>query len=146
PFMVFEEMTQFDQIAYCPFAYGYSNYARKGYARRLLNFHDLIALQPGKPLVTTLGGAGLAVSSQSKAIDVAVDYAQFVCSSEIRSTLYVESGGQPGNRQAWTDERVNLMNTNFFADTLPALQRAYLRPRYHGHMYFQDHAGTVIVE
>lgn len=146
PFMVFEDMTQRDEIAYCPFAYGYSNYARQGYARKTLHFHDLIDLEPGKPLITTLGGAGLAVSSQSKFVDTAVDYAQYVCSKEIQSTIYVENGGQPGHLQAWKNERVNAMTANFFVDTLPALERAYLRPRYYGHMYFQDHAGQVIVD
>jgi len=69
PFKVFEEMTQRDEIAYCPFAYGYSNYARTGYARKVLHFHDLVSLN-GTPMISTLGGAGLAVSSQSKHIAV----------------------------------------------------------------------------
>lgn len=146
PFMVFEDMTRHDQIAYCPFAYGYSNYARAGYARRTLQFHDVIDLLPGTPLVTTLGGAGIAVSSKSKFVESAADYARYVCSREIQSTLYVENGGQPGHLAAWKDDRVNALTSNFFADTLAALQRAYLRPRYYGHMYFQDHAGGVIVD
>lgn len=145
PFKVFEEMTQGDAIVYCPFAYGYSNYARVGYARKLLHFHDLVTLN-GLPMISTLGGAGLAVSSQSQYIDVAMDYARFVASPEIQETLYVESGGQPGHLRAWKNEQVNAYTSNYFADTLPALERAYLRPRYDGHLYFQDHAGDIVVE
>jgi len=146
PFKVFEDMTQQDEIAYCPFAYGYSNYSRAGYARKLLHFHDLVALRAGdEPMISTLGGAGLAVSSQGKHIDVAVDYARFVASPEIQETLYVENGGQPGHLRAWENTQVNVATADYFKNTLPTLQRAYLRPRYDGHLYFQDHAGDVVV-
>ncbi|WP_286862040.1 MULTISPECIES: ABC transporter substrate-binding protein [Sphingobacterium] len=144
PFKVFEEMTQRDEIAYCPFAYGYSNYARAGYARKVLHFHDLVSLN-GTPMISTLGGAGLAVSSQGKHIDVAMDYARFVATPEVQETLYVENGGQPGHLRAWKNEQVNAVTTNYFSSTLPALDRAYLRPRYDGHLYFQDHAGDIVV-
>src|SRR5690606_37649837 len=83
PFKVFEDMSQQDEIVYCPFAYGYSNYSRPGYARKLLHFHDLVSMEKGgTPLISTLGGAGLAISSQSKHLDVAVNYARFVASPE----------------------------------------------------------------
>ncbi|WP_293941528.1 MULTISPECIES: ABC transporter substrate-binding protein [unclassified Sphingobacterium] len=145
PFKVFEEMTQRDEIAYCPFAYGYSNYARAGYARKVLHFHDLVSLN-GTPMISTLGGAGLAVSSQGKHIDVAMDYARFVATPEVQETLYVENGGQPGHLRAWKNEQVNAATANYFSNTLPALDRAYLRPRYDGHLYFQDHAGDIVVD
>lgn len=145
PFKVFEEMTQRDEIAYCPFAYGYSNYARAGYARKVLHFHDLVSLN-GTPMISTLGGAGLAVSSQGKHIDVAMDYARFVATPEVQKTLYVENGGQPGHLGAWKNEQVNAATANYFSNTLPALDRAYLRPRYDGHLYFQDHAGDIVVD
>ena len=145
PFKVFEEMTLRDQIVYCPFAYGYSNYSREGYARKVLHFHDLVSLN-GKTMVSTLGGAGLAVSSQGKHIEVAMDYARFVASPEIQETLYTENGGQPGHLKAWTSEKVNAYTANYFKNTLPTLERAYLRPRYDGHLYFQDHAGDIVVD
>lgn len=145
PFKVFEEMTQRDEIAYCPFAYGYSNYARAGYARKVLHFHDLVSLN-GTPMISTLGGAGLAISSQGKHIDVAMDYARFVATPEVQEALYVENGGQPGHLRAWKNEQVNAATANYFSNTLPALDRAYLRPRYDGHLYFQDHAGDIVVD
>lgn len=147
PFKVFEDMTQQDEIAYCPFAYGYSNYSRQGYARKLLHFHDLVSLNEQEgPMISTLGGAGLAVSSQGKHIDVAMAYAQFVASPEIQETLYVENGGQPGHLRAWENARVNEATADYFTNTLPTLQRAFLRPRYDGHLHFQDHAGDVVVD
>lgn len=146
PFMVFEDMVNADEIAYCPFAYGYSNYAREGYGRKLLHFHDLVRLHGDEPMTSTLGGAGLAISAKCAHLDVAVDYARFVASPAVQQTLYVENGGQPGHLAAWQDAEVNRRTSNFFTETLPTLSRAFLRPRYYGHMQFQDHAGDIIVD
>lgn len=144
PIQVYEAMTKTDEIAYCPFAYGYSNYSRNGYARKALHFHDMISLDGITNLRSTLGGTGLAISSKCEAIDVAAKYVEFVGSPACQSTLFFESGGQPGHLAAWKNEEVNRQSQNYFSNTLPALQRAFLRPRYHGSMYFQDHAGNVV--
>ena len=144
PIQVYEAMTLSDDIAYCPFAYGYSNYSRNGYARKLLHFHDMITLDGRTNLRSTLGGTGLAVSSSSEHIDIAVKYAEYVASTSCQQTVFFENGGQPGHLAAWTDAEVNRKSNNFFSSTLPALQRAFLRPRYHGHMFFQDHAGDIV--
>jgi len=143
PIRVYEAMTAGDEFLYCPFAYGYSNYARPGYARRRLVFSDLVSLD-GRRLRSTLGGTGLAISARCRHPEVAADYARFVASGEVQRTLYVDAGGQPGHRSAWTDERVNRNTGDYFRNTLPALDRAYLRPRYHGYMHFQDRAGDPV--
>ena len=143
PVGVYETMTLTDRYAYCPFAYGYSNYSRPGYARTLLDFGEMIAID-GRSCRTTLGGAGLAISSRCAHRDLALDYAAFVADPVCQRTLYHDSGGQPGHRLAWTNEHVNRGSRNFFRNTLPALDRAFLRPRYPGYMYFQDRAGTSV--
>lgn len=144
PIQVYEAMTKSDDIAYCPFAYGYSNYSRNGYARKLLHFHDMISLDGKTNLRSTLGGTGLAISSKCENLATAVEYAKFVGSPACQSSLYFESGGQPGHLAAWQNDEVNRQSYNYFTNTLPALQRAFLRPRYHGSMFFQDHAGDVV--
>jgi len=143
PIRVYEAMTAGDEFLYCPFAYGYSNYARPGYARRPLIFSDLVSLD-GRRLRSTLGGTGLAISAKCRHPEIAAGYARFVASGEVQRTLYVDAGGQPGHRSAWTDERVNRNSGDYFRNTLPALDRAYLRPRYHGYMHFQDRAGEPV--
>lgn len=143
PIRVYEAMTLADRFAYCPFAYGYNNYSRDGYARRPIEFGDLVEID-GRPCRTTLGGAGLAISCRCASVKAAVDYAAFVADALCQRTLYFESGGQPGHRAAWTDERVNLACRNFFISTLPALDRAFLRPRYSGYLRFQNQAGALI--
>lgn len=144
PIQVYEAMTQTDQIAYCPFAYGYANYSRNGYARKVLHFHDMISVNGKTNLRSTLGGTGLAISAKCAEPEMAAKYVEFVGSPACQATLYFESGGQPGHLAAWKNEEVNRRSQQYFASTLPALQRAFLRPRYHGSMYFQDRAGDVV--
>jgi multiple sugar transport system substrate-binding protein len=144
PIQVYEAMTQTDEIAYCPFAYGYSNYSRDGYSRKPLQFHDMISLDGKTSLRSTLGGTGLSVSSKCEEMDIAVEYARFVGSPACQQSLFFESGGQPGHLAAWKNDEVNRRSQNYFINTLPALERAFLRPRYHGSMFFQDHAGEIV--
>jgi multiple sugar transport system substrate-binding protein len=143
PIQVYEAMVNSDQIAYCPFAYGYSNYSRIGYSSKLLHFYDLVRLND-QPMISSLGGTGLAVSSFSAHIPEAIQYAEFTASSSVQQNLFADNGGQPGHLQAWKSERINQLTHDYFKNTLPALERAFLRPRYSGHMYFQDHAGDIV--
>ena len=144
PIQVYEEMTRSDLFAYCPFAYGYSNYAREGYARTRLEFHDMVKIADNNRCRTTLGGTGLAISASCLHKELAASYLQFVAAPTCQKSLYFDAGGQPGHRQAWLSDHTNSQTGNFFLNTLPALDRAFLRPRYHGHMLFQDNAGAPI--
>jgi multiple sugar transport system substrate-binding protein len=145
PIRVYEALVSDDHpAAYCPFAYGYSNYARDGYAARRLDFGDVPAGPGGRPLRTVLGGTGLAISRATGHPDIAADYAVMVASPDVQRGLYLDAGGQPGHRAAWEDERANRVAHGFFRDTLSTLDRAYVRPRYHGYMGFQDAASPVV--
>ena len=143
PIKVYEAMVNTNEIAYCPFAYGYSNYSRIGYSKNLLHFYDLVSLN-GQNMTSALGGTGLAVSAFSKYIPEAIKYAEFTGSSYVQQNIFADNGGQPGHLQAWKNQRINNTTHQYFQNTLPALDRAFLRPRYFGHMYFQDHAGDFV--
>lgn len=144
PIQVYEVMTGQDRYAYCPFAYGYANYAQRGYGRTRLEFGDLVRWDRGDALVSVLGGTGLAISARSPHLKEALAYAEFVGRPETQSSLYAAAGGQPGSRSAWLDEALNESTAQYYRQTLPALDRAYLRPRYPGYLYFQDRAGGII--
>lgn len=143
PIKVYEAMTLTNDYIYSPFAYGYVNYSRKGYAPKFLKFHDMVEIN-GQKLITTLGGTGLAISANCEHKEMAVKFVEYAGSNEIQKTVFFDNGGQPGHRQAWLDTHTNNVSGDFFKDTLPALDRAFLRPRYHGHMYFQDRGGAPI--
>ena len=144
PIKTYDALASGDTYAYCPFAYGYSNYSRPGYANNVLIFDDMVHIGEHGRCQTTLGGTGLAIAASCKHLDVALAYAQYTADPTIQRTLYVENGGQPGHRQAWLDANVNDRMNDYFLNTLPALDRAYLRPRYAGYLHFQDHAGDPI--
>jgi multiple sugar transport system substrate-binding protein len=143
PIAVAELMSKTDDYWYCPFAYGYSNYSRKGYAKHLLHYSDLVAFN-GVKLKSTIGGTGLAVSAFSKEKEWAVKFAEEVVSSTCQSTFYVEHGGQPGHKAAWTSEMANTLCNDYFKNVLPAMENGYVRPRYNGYLHFQDLAGDPI--
>ncbi|WP_258104696.1 ABC transporter substrate-binding protein [Marinoscillum sp. MHG1-6] len=145
PIAIANLMSTSDDYWYCPFAYGYSNYSRVGYADKLLHYTGLVTFS-GKRLRSTLGGTGLAVSASSANKEWAVKFAEEVVSGEIQATLYTENGGQPGHLKAWESETNNLLTHHFFKNTLETLQEAYVRPRYNKYLHFQDHAGHPIQE
>lgn len=146
PIRLYEAMSHRDDIAYCPFAYGYVNYARTGYATNCLHFHDLVSFKNNGKLTSTLGGTGLAISQRCNQREVACKYLEYVASAERQQKLYFESGGQPGHREAWLNDDVNKISNDFFKATFPALERAFLRPGYNGYLHFQDNAGLLIQE
>src|SRR5215207_4424941 len=120
PIATYEALVGGDDLVYCPFAYGYSNYARAEYATRPLRFGGLVSFG-GRPLCSTLGGTGLAISASCQHVRLALEYAQFVASPACQRGMYAVSGGQPGHRQAWLDPALNHICGNFFLDTLATL-------------------------
>jgi multiple sugar transport system substrate-binding protein len=143
PPSMLERMSSTDEIAYSPLAFGYSNYARPGFRPKLVRFAPGPSGDDGVPR-GTLGGAGLGVSARSHDVHAAIDYASFTADAETQRTVYFEGGGQPGHRAAWTHPAVNASSSGFFADTLPALDAAWLRPRYDGVLEFQERGGELI--
>jgi multiple sugar transport system substrate-binding protein len=146
PIAVAECMTTTDDYWYCPFAYGYSNYSREGYAAYRLTYGDLVDFNGRGRLRSTMGGTGVAVSSRSHHPEEALAFVEWIVSPRIQSTFYVEHGGQPGHRLAWMDAGANRLTNNFFYCVYPAMQRSYMRPRYDGYLRFQDYAGDSIRE
>jgi multiple sugar transport system substrate-binding protein len=144
PIAVWELLSTSDTAAYCPFAYGYSNYGRASFAEHPLSFGGLIEIDPGRRCRSTLGGAGLAISAHCAQRGVAVEYAQFVASPLSQAGLYFESGGQPGHRDAWVNPAVNHAANGFFRDTLATLDQAWVRPRWPGYLEFQARASLAI--
>jgi multiple sugar transport system substrate-binding protein len=136
-------MSSTDEVGYVPLTFGYSNYSREGFATHLVRFID-IPRTAGEPAGGILGGVGLAVSSSSEYRQEAVEFAANAASREFQTGLYVQSGGQPGHRAAWTDPHANELTNGFFEGTLRTLDHAYMRPRRPGYNSFQERAGDVI--
>ena len=144
PIAVYEILASSEgAAAYCPCDFGYSNYSRLGYADTLVLATNVTYYQQ-KMLKTTLGGAGIAISSKCRCLDQALDYVQYTCSDAVQCGIYAQNGGQPGYRAAWMDEKTNNITNNFFSNTLQTIDNAFLRPRYCGYLEFQETAGAYI--
>lgn len=144
PIRTAEWMSQADdpRAAYCPFAYGYSNYSRPRYAPFLLKAGGLVSFR-GRRLRSTLGGAGIAVSSKTEHPQACMDFARFTAAPDTQMGVYFQAGGQPGHRAAWLDDAVNAACNGFLRDTLQTLDESLLRPKFPGYMDFQDAATPV---
>lgn len=143
PIRTWQLLADSDRVAFCPFAYGYSNYSRPGYSANVLTTGSLVTIN-GNPLRSTLGGAGLAISRSCKHLDQALAYAQYVASPQVQRTIYAYSGGQPGHRTAWQDQSLNAASNNFFFNALPTLDTAWVRPRSPGFISFQETASNLV--
>jgi multiple sugar transport system substrate-binding protein len=143
PIGVAELMTSTNDYFYCPFAYCYSNYSREGYSDKKIKYADMVYVN-NQRLKSTIGGTGLAVSAFSQHKDIAVAFLTSIVSAKCQSTFYVENGGQSGHKSAWMSEQNNLLCNDFFSTLLPVMENGFIRPRYNGYLYFQDHAGILI--
>lgn len=143
PIAVWERMSTTDTTAYCPLAFGYSNYARNHYRPHRLTFGVIPSAGHG-PIGATLGGAGLAISARCPHRDIGLEYAAWVAGPDCQRTLYVDSGGQPGNKRAWCDEQANALTNGYFRSTLPVLENAWLRPRHLGFAAYQNIGAEII--
>lgn len=140
PIQVLDRMSSGDDIAYVPYAFGYTNYSRAGSSRRLC-FGDIVAAGRQGPAGTLLGGAGFGVTSRCRHAAEAAGYGLFLCHPDYQRTHYFDDGGQPGMLQAWMDPRCDAATDGFFTGTLRTLTSAYLRPRIPGFVHFFEEAG-----
>lgn len=139
PIYLLDHMSTYDDVAYCPLAFCYTNYSRPGYADHQLTFTTIPGVRG-----SILGGTGFAVSATTAHPQAAADFGAWLCSADVQRGLYVENQGQPGNIAAWNDPAANRLTGNFFTNTLPTLETSHIRPRHHGFIDFQEQAGVVI--
>ena len=145
PIGIFDWMSNTaDAPAYSPFGYGYTNYSREGFCRYPLVFADAPGINSDRPDGTVIGGTGIAVSAACKHRDEAVDYAFWIAGAACQAGLFFGTGGQPANAIAWDDDRCNAACRDFFRRTRRTHETAWLRPRYHGYMGFQERGGAIV--
>ncbi len=146
PIQTAELMTETNDFYYCPYIYGFSNYSRKNYRKNILKYINVMDLSGKGPSGTHVGGTGIAVSNESKNKDFALEYAFWIAGANCQKSLFYESGGQPGNSEAWENQKINQETNDFFRATRKTLDLAWVRPRHNGYMEFQDKSGDIINE
>ncbi|MDP6952035.1 MAG: carbohydrate ABC transporter substrate-binding protein, partial [Alphaproteobacteria bacterium] len=145
PIAVYESMSSDDAGPhYCPHAYGYVSYARSGFRNKRIRFTNVPAIGNTGPAGTALGGTGIAVSSKTAHRRIAADYAFWVSGAACQSTVYFESGGQPGNTAAWESQTCNATSADFFRNTRETLEGAWERPHHDGYLDFQEEGSHAV--
>jgi multiple sugar transport system substrate-binding protein len=129
-----------DEIAYIPYTFGYTIYARTD-RERPLRFADIVAAGSNGCAGALLGGAGFGVTRHCRNVEEAVRYGLFLCAPDYQRTHYFVDGGQPGMLQAWLDPDCDARTGGFFSGTLRTLTSAYLRPRFAGFVPFFEEGG-----
>ena len=93
----------------------------KDYRKNILKYGNVIDLDGKGPHGTHLGGTGIAVSNISKYKDIALEYSYWIAGADCQQTIFYTSGGQPGNSDAWENNKINLETNNFFKNTFKIL-------------------------
>lgn len=145
PIDMFEHMVRNDDIAYVPIAFGYSNYARPSAYQRPLTFSGVPSSDGGVGS-GMLGGVGLAVSRKCTQTAAVAEVLRYVASGPVQAGLYLEAGGQPAHRDAWSSPATNHVCPNFFGATLASLDRSFVRPRLTAFPTFQRDGGKLLHE
>lgn len=141
PIAVFDRLGEGGQVACAPLIYGYVSYARPGFRRYRISFHDMPSIEPGGGVDgSALGGTGIAVSAFSAHPEEALAFARYVAGPEAQAGLYSASGGQAGHRAGWTNPKADQAAGGFYSGTLATHDGAWLRPRHNGYMGFQGPA------
>lgn len=138
PIRCLDHMSTTDELVYVPYLFNYVNYSIPGAGKRI-RFGTAPMTTAGKPARTILGGAGIGVSAKAADPKAAFEYAMYLSTPGYQAAEYVAEGGQPGSRAAWRSAEANRITGNFFADCLPVLDSAYLRPTHPGFVpFFHD--------
>ena len=143
PIEAAEYLVTTDKEHYSVCMYGYTNYSRNGFRERPIIYDDVPSFD-GLASGSRLGGAGIAISSARKNVELAAKVAILLSLPQIQSTTYVDAGGQPGNLAAWKAPHANAITRNFFNNTLRTLERAWVRPRFLGWPDVQYQSSLII--
>jgi multiple sugar transport system substrate-binding protein len=129
PIQMLEELAHGDTFIYAPLSFCYINYSREDHTGHKVNFGEIPVDRDGTAARgALLGGAGLAISSFSDAIEEAVAYGLYVASGPVQRGIYFSSGGQPAHHAAWSDEGLDRQSGGFFSGVAPVLEGSWTRP------------------
>lgn len=147
PTTVLNRMSSTDDLLYVPFTFSYSVYCMEGYCDRPVTFGSIPAEDARQgPLGGAIGGVGVAISAASKHAREAGAFASLLAGGTFQRTLCVQAGGQPSHTSAWESPTANRLTNQFFARTRPAIENAFVRPRFSGFHAIQSNCAVILKE
>ena len=120
PREIFHEAESRTEIAFVPLTFGYVG--RTAPEQGGWRFGP-----PPDGCGSLLGGAGMAVSSQTPVVEQAAAFVSWYCSDE-GQRLAGRNGGQPAGLAAWDDPESNAATDDFFRRTRDTQESAWVRP------------------
>ena len=132
-----------DDLAYCPLVYGFATYAEADRVPQLA-YTDIPDAGGLGPVGSTIGGAGLGVSAETREADAAEAFAAFMAEGAIQCCIVARCHGQPAHRDAWDDPEIDARFGGFFTATRRTIEAGAIRPRHAGYMTLQAAAGPLI--
>lgn len=145
PIGLLEQMSGGSEIRVCPLVYGYVPYAARPAPETVLFRDAPRARSQGRP-GSILGGTGIALSQRCRPMPELMDHLAHLMSEEVQSGFIPDNDGQPSNRSAWTNKRVNAPVGQFYVATRDTLEHAAVRPRHDGYIAFQTAASATVRE
>jgi multiple sugar transport system substrate-binding protein len=123
---VLDRMAGTNDVLYVPLQWGYVTHSRPDAPGNRLRFADAPASAAG--IGSTLGGAGLAVSSESAHPEEAAHFAAWASGAEAQRKIVASHGGQPGSRTVWDDPDFDVASGGFYSGTRATIDAAVVRP------------------
>jgi multiple sugar transport system substrate-binding protein len=161
PIAALEGLSRRDDLVHAPYVFAYATYSRpegaggtsesgarpaaaeRGEGVRRLRFGRIPGVAGPSGRGSVLGGTGLALSRRRRDPTPALAFAGFLTGAAVQAAMALH-GGQPARRCVWQDATVDGACGGFYADTLPTIEGAYLRPRRPGMGRFQEAAGAAL--
>lgn len=148
PTQILSAMASGNSIAFVPYTFGYSNYARPEYAPNVVAFRPVLIVSEDRKPRGTLGGVGLAISTRAgqspqRLGDVAL-LVKWLVSTRCQTGVFAVAGGQPARSVAWSSPVLDGLTTGFFSATLDAADDVVVRPNHSRFPRFQSIAEQLI--
>ena len=145
PISLLNEMSEGSQVLFSPYIFGYGIYSSSSFSKEPLSFGSALSID-GSPTRSVLGGAGIAISSQSGQPDLALDYVEFLVSDECMTEIVGPNNGQGGIQAGWGAGADPEMANYFFGSTSDSIRSAFVRPRYRGFVNFFSELGAYLTD
>ena len=136
-------MTTRDDLVYCPCVYGFVPYVERARPRRLA-FMDLPGLAAPHCAGSTIGGAGIGISSCCVAWQQAQAAVAFLVRADVQTDVIAANQGQPARSAAWESSAINAASDDFFRNTRATIEQSWVRPRFNGYLKFQKAGGAIV--